>query len=71
MRPQLPRAYDLLPYLHAIDTTRFYSNHGPLSVELGRRLAELFRLPANAVACTSSGTPRSQRRFSRPLVALV
>ena len=56
MRPQLPRAYDLLPYLHAIDTTRFYSNHGPLSVELGRRLAELFRLPANAVACTSSGT---------------
>jgi dTDP-4-amino-4,6-dideoxygalactose transaminase len=56
MRPQLPRAQDLFPYLHAIDATRFYSNHGPLSVELGRRLAELFRLPANSVACTSSGT---------------
>jgi dTDP-4-amino-4,6-dideoxygalactose transaminase len=56
MRPRLPRAHELLPYLHAIDATRFYSNHGPLSVELGRRLAELFRLPANAVACTSSGT---------------
>src|SRR5215471_7633478 len=56
MRPLLPRARDVLPYLHTIDATRSYSNHGPLAAELRRRLAGLFRLPANAVACTASGT---------------
>ena len=43
LRPLLPRAERLLPYLRRIDETRIYSNHGPLSGELERRLAELSR----------------------------
>jgi len=30
LRPQLPNAEQLLPYLRRIDQTRVYSNHGPL-----------------------------------------
>src|SRR5215475_7865920 len=56
MRPQLPRADDLLPYLRAIDASRFYSNNGPLVTALERRLAEHFRLPAGGVVCIGSGT---------------
>jgi dTDP-4-amino-4,6-dideoxygalactose transaminase len=56
MRPKLPRANELLRYIQSIDATRVYSNNGPLSDELERRLAALFRLPRGAVLCTGSGT---------------
>jgi dTDP-4-amino-4,6-dideoxygalactose transaminase len=56
MRPQLPGADRLLPYLRRIDMTRFYSNHGPLSGELEARLAELFGMAPGGVVCASSGT---------------
>jgi len=56
LRPQLPRADRLLPYLHRIDATRVYSNHGPLSLELERRLCQHFRLPAGGLVSASSGT---------------
>jgi dTDP-4-amino-4,6-dideoxygalactose transaminase len=39
MRPQLPAAHVLLPYLSRIDRTRIYSNFGPLAAELEARLA--------------------------------
>jgi len=56
LRPLLPLADRILPYLRRIDETRIYSNHGPLSSELERRLAEHLRLPQGALACASSGT---------------
>jgi dTDP-4-amino-4,6-dideoxygalactose transaminase len=56
LRPQLPTADRLLPYLTRIDQTRCYTNWGPLALELERRLAERFRLPLGTVASASSGT---------------
>jgi dTDP-4-amino-4,6-dideoxygalactose transaminase len=56
LRPRLPPAERLLPYLKRIDATRTYSNWGPLSAELERRLAESLRLPAGGVVSASSGT---------------
>jgi len=56
LRPRLPGADRLLPYLRRIDATRVYSNWGPLAGEFGTRLSERFRLPSGAVAPASSGT---------------
>jgi dTDP-4-amino-4,6-dideoxygalactose transaminase len=56
LRPRLPSADRLLPYLRSIDAARIYSNHGPLASELERRLSDQFGLPAGGVVCTSSGT---------------
>ena len=56
LRPRLPSAEQLLPYLRRIDATRVYSNHGPLCRELERRLSKQLRLPADNVVCASSGT---------------
>src|SRR5690348_3230106 len=39
MRAQLPDADALLPYLQRIDAARWYTNFGPLVVELEQRLA--------------------------------
>src|SRR5579859_6230368 len=55
MRPLLPSADRLLPYLRRIDETRLYSNHGPLVLELERRLARHLQLDAG-VASANSGT---------------
>jgi dTDP-4-amino-4,6-dideoxygalactose transaminase len=56
LRPQLPKADQLLPYLQKIDASRFYTNNGPLTTELEHRLADHFRLLDGGVVCTSSGT---------------
>lgn len=56
LRPLLPSAERLLPYLRRIDETRVYTNHGPLSLMLQDRLAQAFGLPAGGLICTSSGT---------------
>ena len=56
MRPQLPSAERLLPYLQRIDATRIYSNFGPLALEFGERLADHFGLPGTGVVVASSGT---------------
>jgi dTDP-4-amino-4,6-dideoxygalactose transaminase/SAM-dependent methyltransferase len=55
LRPLLPDAGSLAPYLRRIDATRIYSNHGPLSQELERRLAQHLALPQGGIACASSG----------------
>jgi dTDP-4-amino-4,6-dideoxygalactose transaminase len=55
MRPRLPRAEALLPYLQRIDTDRVYSNFGPLVGELERRLASLMRVPPGSVVLAASG----------------
>jgi dTDP-4-amino-4,6-dideoxygalactose transaminase len=55
-RPQLPRCRDVLTYLRRIDATRIYSNHGPLLLELERRLSSRLGMPSDGVRCASSGT---------------
>ncbi len=56
LRPLLPNADRLLPYLRRIDATRIYSNHGPLCRELEQRLVRVLALPADGLVSASSGT---------------
>jgi dTDP-4-amino-4,6-dideoxygalactose transaminase len=56
LRPLLPSADRLAPYLQQIDANRVYSNFGPLSMELGNRLGEHFGVGAGRVICASTGT---------------
>lgn len=56
LRPLLPSAKRLLPYLERMDANRFYSNHGPLHDEFLERLSHHFSCDSNSVACASSGT---------------
>jgi dTDP-4-amino-4,6-dideoxygalactose transaminase len=45
-----------LPYLRRIDTTRVYTNWGPLALELEERLSSRFSLPVGGVVSAGSGT---------------
>jgi dTDP-4-amino-4,6-dideoxygalactose transaminase len=56
MRPRLPSADRLEPYLQSIDASRLYSNFGPLAVSLEDRLAERHGLKAGAVATAANAT---------------
>lgn len=56
MRPRLPVSDQVVGYLRGMDASRVYSNFGPLSVELERRYAERFNVPASRVATCSSAT---------------
>jgi len=56
MRPQLPRAETLLPYLRRIDASRIYSNYGPLVQQFENRLSRHFELPAGGAVSASTGT---------------
>jgi dTDP-4-amino-4,6-dideoxygalactose transaminase len=56
LRPRLPSAERLLPYLRRIDATRVYTSWGPLALELEERLCRLFSLPRGCVVSAGSGT---------------
>jgi dTDP-4-amino-4,6-dideoxygalactose transaminase len=56
MRPQLPSAQELLPYLQRIDEARWYSNHGPLLRELQDRFATHYAVAREHVAIVANGT---------------
>ena len=56
MRPMLPSADRLAPYLKSIDASRVYSNFGPLAVSLEDRLAERYGLNQGAVAMVANAT---------------
>ena len=56
MRPKLPGARSLLPYLSEIDTARVYSNFGPLATLLENRLAEHFGVVDNAITTVANAT---------------
>ena len=56
LRPLLPTANRLLPYLARIDETRTYSNWGPLVNELQERLCGELGPPPGSIVCASSGT---------------
>ena len=54
-RPRLPAAEAILPYLQRIDEARWYSNFGPLLVELEQRLADRLR-PETRIVTVSNAT---------------
>jgi dTDP-4-amino-4,6-dideoxygalactose transaminase len=56
MRPKLPSADRLAPYLKAIDASRLYSNFGPLAVSLEDRIAEHYSLNQGTVATVANAT---------------
>ena len=56
MRPQLPTASELHPYIERIDAARYYSNHGPLLIELEAAFAAHFRVAPSQVALINNGT---------------
>lgn len=53
--PKLPSAEKLLPYLHKIETNRFYTNYGPLVTELEQRIADIVKCDKTGVQTFSSG----------------
>ena len=56
MRPRLPSADRLAPYLKSIDASRVYSNFGPLALSLEDRLAEHYGLNQGTVATVANAT---------------
>ena len=56
MRPRLPSAESLLPYLRAIDEARIYSNYGPQATQLDERLAAHYGLSECAVTTVANAT---------------
>ena len=55
LRPLLPEASKLLPYLQRMDSSRIYANWGPLVMELSERLCQAFAVPEGSVVCANSG----------------
>jgi dTDP-4-amino-4,6-dideoxygalactose transaminase len=56
MRPRLPAAERLIHYLQKIDSTRIYSNHGPLSHALEERLERHFHLAPKTITAVANAT---------------
>ena len=56
MRPLLPTAADIAPYLTRIDAARWYSNFGPLERELRARLATHFHVTSEHIVTAASAT---------------
>src|SRR3954469_25585587 len=56
MRPKLPSAERLIPYLKTIDSSRIYSNFGPLVCAFEDRLAAHFGLPGGTITTVANAT---------------
>jgi dTDP-4-amino-4,6-dideoxygalactose transaminase len=56
LRPRLPSAAEILPYLQAIDEARWYSNYGPLVTRLEQQLARRLGMTTGGVVTTASAT---------------
>ena len=56
LRPRLPQAKALLPYLKRVDDNRWYTNYGPLLTELEQRLANTLHVQPAELATVSNGT---------------
>jgi len=56
MRPKLPTAAEILPYLETIDAHRWYSNWGPLVTRLEEQLARRLSVPNESVVSTANCT---------------
>jgi dTDP-4-amino-4,6-dideoxygalactose transaminase len=55
-QPRLPAAAEILPYLEAIDTRRWYSNYGPLVSRLEEELSNHLGLRELGVLTTANAT---------------
>jgi len=56
MRPKLPAADRLVPYLHKIDSTRIYSNYGPLVRSFEDRIAAHYGLARGTITTVANAT---------------
>ena len=56
MRPKLPTAAEILPYLETIDAHRWYSNWGPLALRLEEQLARRLGVPSELVVSNANCT---------------
>lgn len=56
MRPRLPVASDLVPYLERIDAARYYTNRGGLSRELENALATYLAVDVERIVLSTSGS---------------
>jgi dTDP-4-amino-4,6-dideoxygalactose transaminase len=56
LRPRLPSAADILPYLEAIDERRWYSNYGPLVTRLEETLSHQLGFADRSVITAASAT---------------
>ncbi len=56
MRPKLPSAERITPYLRTIDSSRVYSNFGPLAASFEQRLAARYGVPDNSVTTVVNAT---------------
>jgi dTDP-4-amino-4,6-dideoxygalactose transaminase len=56
LRPKLPIASRVAPYLATIDSSRIYSNFGPLVLSLEERLAAHFGFPTEAITTVANAT---------------
>ena len=63
LRPRLPDADRLLPYLRRIDASEFYSNHGPLGAEFEERLEGLVARTGAPSLPPARARPRSLAPF--------
>ena len=56
MRPKLPSAERVVPYLKTLDSSRIYSNFGPLVAAFEDRLTARFGLPGGTITTVANGT---------------
>ena len=56
MRPKLPSAERIAPYLRTIDSSRVYSNFGPLAASFEQRLAARFGVPDGSITTVVNAT---------------
>jgi dTDP-4-amino-4,6-dideoxygalactose transaminase len=56
MRPLLPKAENIFPYLKQIDENRWYTNFGPVNTELEKRLAVHFNVKPTELTTFSNAT---------------
>src|SRR5437016_1567760 len=56
MRPKLPAADRIAPYLQSIDAARIYSNYGPLAISFEDRLAAHYGLDRRTVGTLANAT---------------
>ena len=56
LKPQLPPAASILPYIEAIDARRWYTNAGPLATELEEQLSRRLGFSDRGVVTTANAT---------------
>lgn len=71
MKPQLPTADKILPYLRRIDESRTYSNFGELNAEYQDRLGDLFGAPCVTGSSATSLITATLMAYDLPKGSLV